>query len=144
MRLVLDTDVIVRAYRSPVGASAELIRAARAGRVTVLASLSLSLEYQDVLGRPAISAGTGLTPADGLAFAKAVLSIAEPVVAYFKWRPKLRDPGDEHVLEAALNGRADVLLTFNEKDFAWAVRDFKLSVAPPRAILANLDRKSDV
>jgi predicted nucleic acid-binding protein len=43
--------------------------------------------------------------------------MAEPLKAHFLWRPQLRDPGDEMVLETAVNGQADTLVTFNVRDF---------------------------
>lgn len=138
MRIVLDTDVVVRALRSPQSASAVLIRAARTGRVTLLASLANALEYEDVLGRPHVVAGTPFTPEQGAAFARAVASLAEPVIIDRRWRPQLRDPGDEHMLEAALNGRADALVTFNRRDFAPAA-ELGLRLALPRDILAELE-----
>lgn len=51
----------------------------------------------------------GLSEAQVQVFADAVLAMAEPVQTHFLWRPQLRDPGDEMVLEAAINGRADAL-----------------------------------
>lgn len=138
MRLVLDTDVIVRALRSPQSASAELIRAARDGRVTLLASLANALEYEDVLGRPSIVAGTPFTVHEGAAFARAVAALCEPVIIDWRWRPRLRDPADEHILEAAMNGRADAIITFNFRDFAPAA-DLGLNLALPRDILDLLE-----
>lgn len=138
MRVVLDTDVVVRALRSPESASAALIRAVRAGRVTLLASLANALEYEDVLGRPNIVAGTPYTIEEAAAFARAVAALAEPVIIDRRWRPKLRDPADEHILEAALNGRADAIVTFNQRDFAPAA-ELGLRLALPRDILAGLE-----
>lgn len=138
MRVVLDTDVVVRALRSPESASAALIRAAREGRVTLLASLANALEYEDVLGRPAIVAGTPFTPEEGARYARAVAALCEPVIIDRAWRPRLRDPGDEHILEAALNGRADAIVTFNRRDFAPAA-ELGLRLALPRDILAALE-----
>lgn len=138
MRVVLDTDVVVRALKSPESASAALIRAVREGRVTMLASLANALEYEDVLGRPAIVAGTPYTPDEGAAFARAVAALAEPVLIHRTWRPRLKDPGDEHILEAALNGAAAAIVTFNRRDFAPAV-ELGLRLALPRDILAALE-----
>lgn len=138
MRIVLDTDVLVRALKSPESASAALLRAARAGRVTLLASLANALEYEDVLGRPAIVAGTPFTPEEGARFARAVAALCEPVIIHRTWRPQLRDPGDEHILEAALNGRADAIVSFNQRDFAPAA-ELGLRLALPRDILAALE-----
>ena len=138
MRIVIDTDVVVRALRSPESASAALIRAAREGRVTLLASLANALEYEDVLGRPNIVAGTPFTPEEGARYARAVAALCEPVIIDRNWRPQLKDPGDEHILEAALNGRADALVTFNRRDFAPAAK-LGLRLALPRDILAALE-----
>lgn len=140
MRVVLDTDVLVRALRSPQSASAALLRAARTGRVTLLASLANALEYEDVLGRPRIVAGTPFTPEEGAQFARAVAAMCEPAIIHRSWRPRLKDPGDEHILEAALNGRADAIVTFNQRDFAPAA-DLGLRLALPRDILAELENE---
>ncbi|MCR6644034.1 MAG: PIN domain-containing protein [Terricaulis sp.] len=138
MRVVLDTDVVVRALRSPQSASAALIRAARTRRVTLLASLANVLEYEAVLGRPQIVAGTPFTPEQGARYARAVAALCDPVIIDRRWRPRLKDPGDEHILEAALNGRADALVTFNRRDFAGAA-ELGLRLALPRDILMELE-----
>lgn len=138
MRVVLDTDVVVRALRSPMSASAALISAARNGRIVLLASLANALEYEEVLGRPEIVARTPFTPEEGARYARAVAALCEPVIIDRSWRPKLRDPNDEHILEAALNGRADAIVTFNQRDFAPAA-ELGLKLALPRDILAQLE-----
>ena len=56
---------------------------------------------------------SGLAEVEVDIFLAAVIAMAEPVVTHFLWRPQLRDAGDEMVLEAAVNGRADALVTFN-------------------------------
>jgi predicted nucleic acid-binding protein len=60
-----------------------------------------------------------------------MLSIAKPVQPYFLWRPQLRDPSDEFVLEAAINGRADALITFNLRDFGSVPSQFGIEVLTP-------------
>ncbi len=142
MRIVLDTDVIVRALRSAESASAALLRAARAGRVTLLASLANALEYEDVLGRAIVLAGTPWTSEEGARFARTVTALCEPVLIHKSWRPQLKDPGDEHLLETALNGGADAIVTFNQRDFAPAVQ-LGLRLALPRDILALLESPND-
>ena len=57
--------------------------------------------------------------------------MAEPVKTHFLWRPQLRDPGDEMVLEAAVNGRADALVTFNLRDFGSAPSRFGVELLLP-------------
>jgi hypothetical protein len=58
--------------------------------------------------------------------------MAEPVKTHFLWRPQLRNPGDEMVLETAVNGRADTLVTFNVRDFGTVPARFGIEVMIPR------------
>ncbi|HYE50273.1 MAG TPA: putative toxin-antitoxin system toxin component, PIN family [Azospirillaceae bacterium] len=138
VRFVLDTDTVVAAMRSPSGASAELLRRARKAEVTLLASAPLMLEYEAVCSRPEHIAASGLDPAEVQVYLDAVAALVEPVETWFLWRPRLRDPGDELVLEAAVNGRADALVTFNVRHFAPAAGLFGLPVLLPRDALARL------
>jgi predicted nucleic acid-binding protein len=62
----------------------------------------------------------------------------EPVDVRFTWRPQLSDADDEMVLEAAVNGRADALVTHNLGDFAAAAPSFGLLVIPPADLLGRL------
>ena len=113
MRLVLDTDVVVAALRSDRGASRQLVLAALDGRIEMLVSVPLVLEYEAVLTRPQLLKDVAMTIADVGAVLDAILSMAVPVEMRFLWRPQLKDPSDEMVLETAANGSADYLATFN-------------------------------
>ena len=73
---------------------------------------------------------SGLSTVELGAVLDAIAAIVTPVTISYLWRPILRDPDDELVLEAAVNGRADLLLTFNERDFAGAKR-FTPNVSRP-------------
>lgn len=139
MRVVLDTDVIVAATRSDRGAAFQWLLAGLERRVTLLLSVPLCLEYEAVLTREAGLAAAGATAADMARLLDAVVAVAEPVEVSFLWRPVLRDPDDEMVLEAAVNGRADWLLTFNVADFAGAAL-LGVDVATPGAALPSLRR----
>ena len=127
----MDTDTIVAAMRSPTGASAALLRAARDGRVTLAATVPLCFEYEDVCSRPEHVVAAGFSQADLRVFLDAVASLVKPVEAWFLWRPQLRDPGDELVLEAAVNGRASAIVTFNRRDFRPAANRFGLDILLP-------------
>jgi predicted nucleic acid-binding protein len=63
---------------------------------------------------------------------------AEPVPIHFLWRPILPDPEDEYLLELAVNGRADMLVTFNQDDFAEASETFHIEVVTPAMALRRL------
>lgn len=122
MRVVLDTDVLVAALRSRRGASAVWLRAALRREVEMLASVPMMLQYESVVLRPEHRRGSRLSMAELGAVLDAIAAVVTPVTISYLWRPILRDPDDELVLETAINGRADLLLTFNERDFAGAER----------------------
>jgi|SRR5579864_886436 len=138
MRVVLDTDVVVAAMRSPSGASAQILREARQGNVTLVASVSLALEYEAVCSEAEHQMAAGLNAAEGTIFVDAVIALAEPVKTHFLWRPQLRDAGDEMVLEAAVNGRADALVTFKVRDFGTTPARFGIEVLLPRDALKRI------
>ena len=96
--------------RSPTGASAALLMAARRSELIMLANVALALEYEATcqLAEHRLAAGLDLDQA-GI-FIDAVLAMVEPVEPHFLWRPQLRDPADEFVLEAAVNGQAAAIV----------------------------------
>ena len=138
MRVVLDTDVIVAAIRSPGGASAAILRKARLGKVTLLVSVPLAMEYEAVCSEAEHRLAAQLTEREVQIFLDAVVAMAEQVETHFLWRPQLRDPGDEMVLEAAVNGRADLLVTFNVRDFGPVPSRFGIELLIPRDALERI------
>lgn len=138
MRLVLDTDVIVAAMRSPSGASSALLEAALVGKLTLLANVALVLEYEAVCSRTEHVRAAGFDSRQLATFLDAVAALVEPVESHFIWRPQLRDPSDEMVLEAAVNGSANAIVTFNTRDFNIATERFGLRLLLPREALRNL------
>ena len=138
MRVVVDTDVIVAAMRSPSGASAAILRTARQGRVMLLVSVPLALEYEAICSEAEHRLAAGLSEREVEIFVDAVVAMAQPVKTHFLWRPQLRDPGDEMVLETAVNGRADALVTFNVRDFGTVPVRFGIEVLIPRDAIGRM------
>jgi putative PIN family toxin of toxin-antitoxin system len=122
MRVVLDTDVLVAAVRSRRGASRAWVEAVFRDEAKLLLSVPLMLKYEAVLTRPDQLAASGASTGQIGRLLDALCSVGEPVEIAFLWRPVLRDADDEMVLETAVNGRADRLLTFNARDFAGSDR----------------------
>jgi putative PIN family toxin of toxin-antitoxin system len=139
-RAVLDTSVLVAALRSRTGASNALLEQVARETVRPLVSTALFLEYEDVLKRAENRLATGMSEEDVDGFLAALASGEEPVEVNFRWRPQLSDPKDELVLEAAVNGEADALVTHNVRDFEPAARLFGLRVLLPRQVLKELER----
>jgi putative PIN family toxin of toxin-antitoxin system len=131
LRLVLDTDVLVAALRSDRGASRQLLISALDRRIELLVSVPLMLEYEAVLTRPGHLEASGLTAAEVNEILDALAKVLTPVRLRFLWRPRLKDPADEMVLETAVNGGADRLVTFNMRHLAEAARDFGIWVLRP-------------
>jgi putative PIN family toxin of toxin-antitoxin system len=135
MRIVLDTNVVVAALRSPSGASAALIKQVRAGKVQILMSVPLALEYEAICKRAEHILAAGISAQDADVFVTALIAMAEPVSLFYLWRPQLRDPDDEMVLEAAVNGQADAIVTFNRKDYVGVSERFNVQVLTPQEVL---------
>src|SRR5258708_38573718 len=138
VRVVADTDVIVAAMRSPSGASAAILRTARQGRITLLVSVPLALEYEAICSEAEHRLAAGLSEREVEIFLDAGVATAEPVKTHFLWRPQLRDPGDEMVLEAAVNGRANALVTFNVREFGTVPARFGIGVMIPRDAIGRM------
>ena len=136
----MGSDAIVAAMRSPSGASAAIIRKARQGKVALLLSLPLAMEYEAVCVRPEHQLAAGLSEQEVHIFVDAVIAIAEPVKIHYLWRPQLRDPSDEMVLETAVNGRANLLITFNVRDYGTAPARFGIEVMTPREAVERINK----
>jgi len=126
--------------RSPSGASAAILRAWREGKVTLLVSVPLATEYEAVCSEAEHQLAAGLREFEVAIFLDAVLAITDPVETHFLWRHQLRDPGDEMVLEAAVNGRAEALVTFNMRDFGAVPARFGIELLLPRDALERIRR----
>jgi putative PIN family toxin of toxin-antitoxin system len=145
MRFVIDTDVVVAAVRSRKGASAALLAHLIEGDATLLLSVAVALEYETVALLPDhIMAGGSSTSTVGKLI-DTLIDISEAVKVSFRYRPQLLDPGDEMVLEAAINGRADAIVTFNRKDYIkdgeFVHWDFGIDVIGPAVALRRIRRR---
>src|SRR5271165_4413047 len=137
-RIVLDTSVVVSALRTRLGAGNAVLRLVAERRLVVLATPPLFLEYEEVLKRPEHRLVHGLAIEAIDEFLAELAALIEPVEVHFQWRPQSRDPNDEMVIEAAINGQADALVTYNIKDFAEAGERFRISVLRPGDLLKKV------
>ena len=135
---MLDTSVVVAGLRTRSGAGNAVLRLVADRRLTLLASPPLFLEYEDVLKRAEHRLVHGLTPEQIDEFLAELAALIEPVEVHFQWRPQGRDPNDEMVLEAAINGRADALVTYNISDFVQIAGRFKITVMEPADLLKKV------
>ena len=138
MRLVLDTDVVVAGMRSPTGASAALLLAALEGQVTLVMSVPLIIEYEAICTLPEHRLAAGLSERECRLFLDGLAALAVAVESHFLWRPQLRDPADEMVLEAAVNGHANAIVTFNVRDFGDVPTRFGVDLLKPAETLRRV------
>jgi len=141
-RAVLDSDVLVAAVRSARGASRVILIAALEARYPVLASVPLVLQYESVLTRPEHLEASGISAADVAVLLDAIAVVVEPIRISYLWRPTLPDPGDDLVLETAVNGGADILVTFNRHDFEPAAERFGIEIVTPADAVRRLETPS--
>ena len=135
---VLDTDVLVAAFRSETGASRQILLAALDRRFELLISVPLMLEYEAVLSRPEHLKGSGASEKDVAEILDGLALVGKRVRFAFRWRPALLDPNDDMVLETAVNGHADAIVTFNQRDFESVAGRFSCRVMRPWEFLRVL------
>ena len=135
-RIVLDTNVIVSALLSRRGASYKLLALVGVGQFNICLSVPLVLEYEDAVKR---LAGTKILLSEQEIdnVIDYLCAVAEHHKAYFLWRPMLRDPKDDMVLELALTAGCSFIITHNTTDFRGA-EQFEVGVITPRMFLKEL------
>ena len=115
-RIVLDTCVLVSAARSREGASFALVSSLPDPRFQICLSVTLYAEWQSVLTRPE-HLPPGANAEIALGVTRYLASIAHLQEIHFLWRPFLRDPDDDMVLECAVASGSQFIVTHNIKDF---------------------------
>ena len=135
--VVLDTNVLYAGLRSNRGASFRLLELLDSGLFEPCVSVPLVFEYESVLKRAARE--LGLTHSDVDDVVDFICRVARPQPIFFLWRPLLRDPKDDMVLEVAVEGRCDYIVTHNVRDFAGA-EQFGLQIVLPGEFLKLVDR----
>ncbi len=132
MLAVFDTNVIISALKSSSGSSFRLLNFVLTGVLRPAVTAPLVFEYDDVANRPGLL--PHLTPAEITKFLDWFVSVSSQHKVHFLWRPLLRDPKDDMVLEAAVAASADYLVTFNISDFERASSLGVRVITPPQLL----------
>jgi putative PIN family toxin of toxin-antitoxin system len=136
IQVVIDTNIVVSAARSNLGASYALMQHIRDKRWQTNVSTPLVLEYEEQLKAEMLRQGKDPATADE--FLDYLVSMANRRNIFFKWRPVLADPGDDFLLELAIASSAQFIVTFNLRDFARA-RAFGIVPIRPAEFLTMLE-----
>ena len=113
--VVLDTNALYAGIRSSRGASRVILDLLVAGYLPAVLTQALLLEYDERLCGDVTLHGLGLTDADLVAFLDELVARSIRVHVYWVWRPIAPEPDDDMVIECAVNGHAEVIVTFNTR-----------------------------
>jgi len=138
-QIVIDTNVLVAALRSRRGAAFKLLMLIDSGKFEVNISVPLVLEYEDAAKR--LVGKIALTARDIDAIIDYICAVAHRRTIFYLWRPFLKDPKDDMVLELAVTASCDYIVTYNKGDFAGA-EQFGLQVVTAKEFLQNIGELS--
>lgn len=139
MVVVFDTNVLISALKTSSGASFQLIRMIQTGHIQPALSAPLMFEYDDVASRPGLL--PHFQPAEIDAFLDWFTSVSSLHKVYFLWRPLLKDPKDDMVLECAVSAGARYIVTYNLNDF-FKAESLGVHVLTPPELLSILTKIS--
>lgn len=131
-RVILDTNVILAAMRSQTGASHRLLLLIGHPRWQSVVTPAVMYEYEAVARRPGNV--PGLSSQEITNVLDLLYHQSHRQMVWFSWRPLSSDPGDEAILEAAIAGGCDFVVSFNERHLR-AAREFGIEVLKPAELL---------
>ena len=126
--IIMDTNVLFAGLYSSTGASFQILRLIDIGKIKPVISTTLLFEYEDVLKRKQTELALSHKQVDIVLDNICALSKFQKI--YFLWRPYLKDPKDDHVLEVAVASKTKMIVTHNLKDFK-GVEKFGIKAIPP-------------
>lgn len=137
IRIVIDTNVLIGALIGKErSANRKLLELCLKGQFQPLISYALFSEYEDLINRPSIIKLCKRSPEEINILFEGFLSVCELVKIYYLWRPNLTDEDDNYLLELAIAGNAEVLVTQNIKDFLRSQLKFpQLQIKRPKEII---------
>ena len=139
MRYLFDTNVLVAAFRSSVGASSALLQRALHGELPVVVHPKLVYEYRDVLCRTEMLVASGLTVQEVEVFLAQLITKATEIDVRYLWRPNLRGEGDNFILEIAVAAWPCTIVTHNMSDFKRAELCFPhIALVTPGQLMKSL------
>ena len=134
--IVVDTSVVISALIGKRGASREVLRRCIIGQHQPLISNTLFQEYEDVISRDKIRKATPLTRKEIRELLNAFYNVCHWVPIYFLWRPNLKDENDNFLIELAIAGNSNTIVTNNIKDLSGAELNFdNLEIVKPEELL---------
>lgn len=134
-RIVIDTNAFISALRSRRGASFKLLLMLGGNAFDISVSVPLVLEYETIAKRQARALGLDARTIDDIL--DYVCRVARRHEIFFLWRPFLKDPKDDLVLELAVESESKFIITYNRRDFA-GTETFGIQVLTPKEFLQKI------
>jgi len=135
-KVVIDTNIFISAILSPKGTCRQILRMALNGQIHPLMGDALFYEYEDVIHREKIFSQSPISLQTREDLFNAFLTSCEWIKIYYKWRPNLRDEGDNHLIELAIAGNAPFIVTNNTHDLKSGELVFQsLSILTPEQFM---------
>lgn len=134
-RIILDTNVLYAGLYSSEGASYQILRAIERGKIRIILSTTLLFEYEDILNRKKLE--LGLSEKKIEAVLDNLCGLSDHQKIYYLWRPFLKDPNDDHILEVAVASQTDSIVTHNIKDFK-GINKFGIRAITPNQLLKEI------
>ena len=136
IQIILDTNVIYAALRSNRGASYRLLSLLKSEKFDINLSVPLVIEYEDVLKRKQQTLVFSEVQIDQ--FLDYLCLVANWHEVYFLWRPILKDPEDDMVLELAVRAGCKYIITYNKNDFS-GIEKFGIKPATAKEFLQQIN-----
>lgn len=131
--IVIDTNVLFEGLTKQGSAADLIVSAWLAGLLNVYISNALLYEYESTLSNKLSPTRWQQTQP----ILRRILNHVQFVSVYYSWRPLSPDPGDEHMIDCALNANATVI-TANLRDFRKAQEEVGLLVLSPVEFINQL------
>ena len=135
IRIILDTNVLYAGLYSSEGASYQILRAIERGQIQIILSTTLLFEYEDILNRK--KPELGLSEKQIEAVLDNLCRLSDHQKVYYLWRPFLKDPNDDHILELAVASQTEIIVTHNIKDFN-GIDNFGIRAITPKQLLKEI------
>ncbi len=135
--VLIDTDVMVAAFCSATGKSRQLLLMILDQKLNAGCSVPLFMEYEAVLTRDAILQRAQLTRQEVIDILDDLALLIKPIGLHYNWRPVARDPDDDLVIEAAVNGQIKTIISFNVKDMKAGADLFGIDIVRPAQFIAQ-------